>query len=81
MVQNPMGLIHLEGLVCYFDGVSFAVSCFFAIAFGLRLFDLTLPMSMKLDGGAIKLNPRHPLNLNKVDSFVDGVYSPCFGGD
>ena len=29
----------------------------------------------------VVLHPWHPLSLTKLDSFVDGFYSPHFGGD
>ena len=73
--------MNLGGRVCHFDRVSFAVNCFSIISFVLRLFDLTFLLSMKRDRGALKLDPRHYLNLTKLDSFVDGVWSPHFGGD
>ena len=80
MVQNHRGLMHFGGRICHFDGVSFVVSCFSAIEFVLRFFDLTLPLYVKQDGGALKLDPQHPPNMTKLDSFVDGVCSPRFGG-
>ena len=39
IVLNPMGLMHIGGHVHHLDGVLLAMICFYAIAFGLRLFD------------------------------------------
>ena len=36
---------------------------------------------MKRDGGALKIDPIHPMSPTKLDLFVVGVCSPCFGGD
>ena len=47
MVQNPRGLIYNGGRVHHFDEVLFAGSCLSAIAFDLRLFDLSVLMFVK----------------------------------
>ena len=71
----------IGGCLPHLDGFLFVGSCFYAIAFGLRLFDPTFPSSVIRDGGALKLDPRHSPNLTKSDLFVDGVCSPRFYGD
>ena len=79
-VQNLRGLMRLDGCVCPFDGVLFDVSCSLIFSLFLWLFDFVVLMFLNRDGGSIKLNPQHLLNLSKVDLFVDEVYSPHSDG-
>ena len=74
-------LMSLKCCVCIFDGVSVCDNHFPIFAPSLQLRNLVIQLYATRYGGAIKLGPRHPVNLTKLDSFVDGVYSPCFGGD
>ena len=74
-------LMSLKCCVCIFDGVSVCDNHFPIFAPSLQLRNLVIQLYATRYGGAIKLGPRHPLNLTKLDSFVDGVYNPCLGGD
>ena len=80
LVQNPRGLMHLERRIHHFYGVSFDDSCFLTTALSLWLFDLTILLPVKQNGGAITLSLRHLLNLSKNDLFIDGVCSPHSDG-
>ena len=68
--------MHLERYICHFDGVLFDVSYFLTTALSLWLFDLTVLLSTNRDGGAYNLDPRHLLNLSKIEQITSGVCKP-----
>ena len=74
-------LMSLKCCVCIFDGVPVGVNHLPIFAPSLQLRNLVIQLYATRYGGAIKLGPRHPLNLTKLDSFVDGVYNPRLGVD
>ena len=78
-VQNPRGLMRLDGCVSPFDGVLFGVSWSPTFSLSLWLFDFVILLSMNKYGGAKNIGPRHLLNLSKIYQFVDEFRKPHSG--
>ena len=80
MVQNPRVLMCHNCCVCIFNGVLVYVNCSLIFALGIQLLDLIFLLYATKYGGAIRIIPRHLLNLSKIEVFIEEVCNPRFGG-